>query len=103
MFVIELVHGTLTNIQGFSAPDADLSLALNRSDLSAIMSGAKSFEALVGEGKVKVEGDLAILGRLAGMMGSFDPLFEIMPGTKAMAQPGEAPSLEATVGKSVAE
>ena len=103
MFVIELVNGTLTNIQGFSVPDADLSLALNRSDLSAVMSGAKSFEALVGEGKVKVDGDLSILGRLAGMMGSFDPLFEIMPGTKAMAQPGEAASLEAVVGKTVAE
>ena len=37
------------------------------------------------------------------MMGSFDPLFEIMPGTKSMAQVGEEISLEATIGKAVVE
>jgi alkyl sulfatase BDS1-like metallo-beta-lactamase superfamily hydrolase len=102
-FVIELAHGTLTNIQGYKAPDADLSLSLNRSDLSAVMAGAKTFEALVGEGKVTVEGDLSVLGRLAAMMGSFDPLFEIMPGTKAIAAAEEAASLDASVGKAAVE
>jgi alkyl sulfatase BDS1-like metallo-beta-lactamase superfamily hydrolase len=102
-FVIELAHGTLTNIQGHTAPDAQLSLTLNRSDLSNVMSGADTFEAMVGAGKVTVEGDLSVLGQLAGMMGSFDPLFEIMPGTKARAEADEGASLEAVVGKAVAE
>jgi alkyl sulfatase BDS1-like metallo-beta-lactamase superfamily hydrolase len=101
--VIELVHGTLTNIQGHTAPDAQLSLTLNRSDLSNVMSGADTFEAMVGAGKVTVEGDLSVLGQLAGMMGSFDPLFEIMPGTKARAEADEGASLEAVVGKAVVE
>jgi alkyl sulfatase BDS1-like metallo-beta-lactamase superfamily hydrolase len=102
-FVIELAHGTLTNIQGHTAKDADLSLSLNRSDLSNVMSGADTFEALVAAGKVTVEGDLSVLGQLAGMMGSFDPLFEIMPGTGAMAEAGAAASLEALVGKAAVE
>jgi alkyl sulfatase BDS1-like metallo-beta-lactamase superfamily hydrolase len=102
-FVIELVHGTLTNIQGYTAPDAQLSLTLNRSDLSTVMSGADTFEAMVGAGKVTVEGDLSVLGQLAGMMGSFDPLFEIMPGTKARVEADEGASLEAVVGKAVVE
>jgi alkyl sulfatase BDS1-like metallo-beta-lactamase superfamily hydrolase len=102
-FVIELAHGTLTNIQGHAAAAADLSLTLNRSDLSDVMSGAATFEALVGAGKVGIDGDMGVLGRLAGMMGSFDPLFEILPGTKVSAAPEDAATLEAIVGKSVAE
>jgi alkyl sulfatase BDS1-like metallo-beta-lactamase superfamily hydrolase len=102
-FVIELAHGTLTNIQGYAVPDANLSLTLNRSDLSDVMSGAATFEALVGAGKVEIEGDMGVLGQLAGMMGSFDPLFEIMPGTKVSAGPEDAATLEAIVGNSVVE
>jgi len=102
-FVIELSNATLTNIQGYTAADADLSLTMNRSDLTEVMTGAQSFEALVGAGKVTVEGDLSVLGRLAGMMGSFDPLFEILPGTKAPAEQAADATLTATVGAAVSE
>jgi alkyl sulfatase BDS1-like metallo-beta-lactamase superfamily hydrolase len=102
-FVIELAHGTLTNIQGYAASDADLSLTLNRSDLSDVMSGVATFEALVAAGKVEIDGDIGVLGQLAGMMGAFDPLFEIMPGTKVSAAPEDAATLEAIVGNSVVE
>jgi hypothetical protein len=37
------------------------------------------------------------------MMGAFDPLFEIMPGTKVSAAPEDAATLEAIVGNSVVE
>jgi alkyl sulfatase BDS1-like metallo-beta-lactamase superfamily hydrolase len=102
-FVIELAHGTLTNIQGYAAPDANLGLTLNRGDLSEVMSGAATFEALMGAGKVEIEGDMGVLGQLAGMMGTFDPLFEIMPGTKVSAGPEDAATLEAIIGNSVVE
>lgn len=76
---------------------------MNRSDLSEVMSGAATFEALVGAGKVEIDGDMGVLGQLAGMMGSFDPLFEIMPGTKVSAGLEDAATLEAIVGNSVVE
>lgn len=102
-FVVELVNATLTNIQGYTAPDADLTLTLNRADLTNVMTGQDTFEALVQAGKVKIDGDIGILAQLAGMMGSFDPLFEVMPGTKATAAPEKVGSLEALVGGTVSE
>jgi alkyl sulfatase BDS1-like metallo-beta-lactamase superfamily hydrolase len=81
-FLIELSNATLSNVQGFTAKNADLSLTLNRSDLNLVMMGVKTFEELVGEGKVKIEGDISILKQLVGMMDEFDLTFEILPGTK---------------------
>jgi alkyl sulfatase BDS1-like metallo-beta-lactamase superfamily hydrolase len=98
MFVIELANATLTNIRGYTAPDAALSLTLNRSDLTDVMVGAQDFGALVAAGKVQAEGDLSVLATLAGMMGSFDPLFEVLPGTKAAAAVEDSASLEAVTG-----
>jgi alkyl sulfatase BDS1-like metallo-beta-lactamase superfamily hydrolase len=98
-FVIELANATLTNIRGFQAGNADLTLTLNRSDLTEVMMGAQTFEALVQAGAVTHEGDLGILAQLAGMMGSFDPLFEILPGTRTAAAATETASLEAVTGK----
>jgi alkyl sulfatase BDS1-like metallo-beta-lactamase superfamily hydrolase len=102
-FVIELANATLTNIKGYTAPDAALSLTLNRSDLTEVMVGAQDFGALVQAGKVAVEGDLGVLATLAGMMGDFDPLFEVLPGTKAATGSGESASLEATISGTVVE
>ncbi|MCX7301659.1 MAG: MBL fold metallo-hydrolase [Rhodobacterales bacterium] len=80
-FIIEMANATLTNIQGFLAPDPDLTITLNRSDLEGVMMGETGFEGLIASGAAVVEGDLAILGTLAGLMVQFDPLFEVMPGT----------------------
>jgi alkyl sulfatase BDS1-like metallo-beta-lactamase superfamily hydrolase len=102
-FVVELTNATLTNIRGYAAPDADLSLTLARSDLSDIMIGAQGFEELVAAGKVTVEGDLSVLATLAGMMGDFDPLFEVMPGTKAATSVPQSASLEAVTGQIAVE
>jgi alkyl sulfatase BDS1-like metallo-beta-lactamase superfamily hydrolase len=80
-FVVELSNATLTNIAGFTAPDADLSLTLNRGDLERIMMGTAAFEDLITEGAVTFDGDIAILGQLAALMVPFDPRFEVLPGT----------------------
>ncbi len=82
-FVVELANATLTNIQGYQAEKADLTLTIKRSDLELTMMGVKPLEAQIREGKAKAEGDVSILTKLAATMVDFDPRFEIMPGTKA--------------------
>lgn len=82
-FIIEMDNATLTNIAGFQAEKADLTLTINREDLVQTMMGAKTLEAQIADGTAKFSGDLGILKQLASLMVDFDPRFEIMPGTKA--------------------
>jgi alkyl sulfatase BDS1-like metallo-beta-lactamase superfamily hydrolase len=81
-YVIELSNATLTNIEGYLADDADLSITINRSDLEQVMMGLKSFMAQVEDGTAQTEGDLGVLEQLATTMVDFDLLFEVLPGTK---------------------
>jgi len=81
-FVIELSNATLTNIEGYLADDADLSITINRSDLEQVMMGAKSFTAQIEDGTAQTEGDLGVLGLLASTMVDFELLFEVLPCTK---------------------
>jgi alkyl sulfatase BDS1-like metallo-beta-lactamase superfamily hydrolase len=81
-YVIELSNATLTNIEGYLADDADLSITINRSDLEQVMMGVKSFTAQIEDGTAQTQGDLGVLGQLASTMVDFDLLFEILPGTK---------------------
>jgi alkyl sulfatase BDS1-like metallo-beta-lactamase superfamily hydrolase len=82
-FIVELDNATLTNIEGFQAEKADLTLTINRADLVLTMMGAKTLEAQIADGTAKVDGDSSVLAKLASTMVDFDPRFEIMPGTKA--------------------
>ena len=84
-FIVELENATLTNIKGFQASRPDLTLTINRSDLELTMTGAKTLEAQIADGSAKVQGDASILKQLASAMVTFDPRFEIMPGTKGIA------------------
>jgi alkyl sulfatase BDS1-like metallo-beta-lactamase superfamily hydrolase len=102
-FVVELSNATLTNIQGYQADNADLTLTVNRSDLERVMGGAATLEMLLAEGAARVEGDVAILGKLAGLMVEFDPRFEIMAGTKALTEAVQAEALEADIGAVIPE
>jgi alkyl sulfatase BDS1-like metallo-beta-lactamase superfamily hydrolase len=81
-FVIELSNATLTNIEGYLADDADLSITIDRSDLEQVMMGVKSFTAQIEDGTAQTEGNLGVLGQLASTMVDFELLFEILPGTK---------------------
>jgi alkyl sulfatase BDS1-like metallo-beta-lactamase superfamily hydrolase len=81
-YIIELSNATLTNIQGYQADNADLSITINRSDLEQVMLGAKTLMAQIEDGTAKIDGDLGVLKQLASAMVSFDLLFEILPGTK---------------------
>jgi alkyl sulfatase BDS1-like metallo-beta-lactamase superfamily hydrolase len=82
-FVVELSNGTLTNIAGFQADDADLTITINRSDLEQTMMGAKSFDEQIKSGKAKLKGDREPYEQLKSMLVQFDLGFEIMPGTGA--------------------
>jgi alkyl sulfatase BDS1-like metallo-beta-lactamase superfamily hydrolase len=82
-FVVELSNGTLTNIAGFQADDADLTITINRTDLEQTMMGAKSFDEQIASGKATLKGKREPYDALKTMLVHFDLGFEIMPGTGA--------------------
>ena len=102
-FIVELENATLTNIQGYTAPNADLTLTINRADLEQVMMGAKPLEAQIADGTATVEGDVSILAKLAATMVDFDPRFPIMPGTGNLAGAVLADPFAAVTGKSISE
>ena len=81
-FLIELSNSTLTNVEGYLHDDPDLSMTINRTDLEIVMAGEKELEAQFADGTATFEGDIGILGVLAAAMADFDPLFEVLPGTR---------------------
>ena len=81
-YVVELSDATLTNIEGYQAEDADLTLTIDRADLEQVMMGAKSLADQIADGTAKVDGDVAVLEQLASTMVRFEVGFEILPGTK---------------------
>ena len=81
-YIIELSNATLTNIEGYQADNADLSITIKRSDLEPVMMGTKSFKAQIEDGTAQTEGNLGVLDQLASAMIEFDLFFEVLPGTK---------------------
>ena len=102
-FVVELRNATLTNIAGYQAPDADLTLTINRADLEQTMTGEKGLDAQIADGTAQVEGDVGLLVQLAGLMVQFNPRFEIMPGTKASVEAAPEHPYQAAVGAVIPE
>ena len=80
--VVEMSNGTLTNISGFTAPDADLTLSIHRSDLLPVMMKQVTLGDQIRAGKARVDGNVRVLAQLRSTLVEFDPVFEIMPGTR---------------------
>jgi alkyl sulfatase BDS1-like metallo-beta-lactamase superfamily hydrolase len=80
-YVLELSNGALTNIAGYRAADADLTIIIDRSELDLFITGKASFPELVQSGKAMLEGDPDVFAQLQTMLVSFDGRFAIMPGT----------------------
>lgn len=80
-YAVEFSNATLTNIKGEQAQNPDLTLTLNRADLNELMMGKVGFEELVKQGKARLDGDPTPLIKLRGMIASFTPDFEMLPGT----------------------
>ena len=93
-YLVELSNGTLTNAEGFQAKDPDLSITINRTDLEPVMMGLKTLRSQIDEGVAKAEGDTSILGKLAAALVTFNPRFEILPGTAGPAEKTELRDFE---------
>ncbi|MGR3661401.1 MAG: alkyl/aryl-sulfatase [Paracoccaceae bacterium] len=103
-FLIELANATLTNLPGFISDTPDLTLTINRTDLEMTMAGEKTLDAQIMDGTAKADGDLSVLGILAGAMVDFDPLFEVLPGTRTVqVEVPHSDTFEAVPGKVVVE
>ena len=103
-FLIELDNATLTNLEGFLADDPDLTLVINRTDLERTMIGEVELEKQIADGTAKVEGDVGVLKKLASTMVDFEPLFEVLPGTKtAKSQIAQTNAYEVVPGRPIAE
>jgi len=91
-FVLELSNATLTNIKGFQAEKADLTITMNRADLETVMMGKSTFDDQINAGKAKLVGDRRPYDQLKGMLIQFEIGFEILPGTK----PGKSAQTKAS-------
>ena len=80
--VVEMSNGTLTNIVGFTVADADATLTINRADLLPVMMQQTTFAKQIAAGKAVLDGNGLVLARFASTLVEFDPLFEMMPGTR---------------------
>ena len=81
-YVVELSNETLTNIEGYQAPDAELTITIKREDLIPIMMGIKTFDDQRKAGKARFKGDRKLFDSLRKAMADFDLFFEMMPGTQ---------------------
>ena len=79
--MVELSNGTLTNIEGFQADDADLTVTIDRKDLEKTMMGAVSFDEQISAGKARLKGNRQVYEDLKTLLVHFDLGFEMMPGT----------------------
>lgn len=103
-FLIEMENATLANAAGFQAAKPNLTMTIKRTDLEQIMSGAKTLEAQIASGVLKLDGDASVLTRLASTMVDFDPRFQIMPGTKVRdTGAAKAGAYEAVPRQTIAE
>ena len=60
-YLIELSNSALTNIEGYQAEDAELTLTIDRADLEQVMMGVKSLAAQIEDGTATADGDLGVL------------------------------------------
>jgi alkyl sulfatase BDS1-like metallo-beta-lactamase superfamily hydrolase len=81
-YIIEMSGGTLTNIKGYEVDKPDLTITINRTDLEEVMMGKLTFDEQIKKGKAKLKGNRKVYEQLKSTLVQFDPLFEIMPGTK---------------------
>ena len=80
-YAVELSNSTLTNLEGFLVEGPDLTITVDRSDLEEAMIGATTLQQLVINGVARLDGDPAVLAKLASLLVHFEVGFEIMPGT----------------------
>jgi alkyl sulfatase BDS1-like metallo-beta-lactamase superfamily hydrolase len=93
-YLVELSNSALTNIEGYQAKEADLTLTIDRADLEQVMMGVKTLAAQIEDGTAKADGNLDVLKQLGSTMVSFEMGFEILPGTKGAPEETELNDFE---------
>ncbi len=87
-FVTEMANGNFSNYEwnkfaekfdAGSKPVADATLHINKSDVSKVLIGTTTFEALLKSGAAKIEGDISVFEKLKAAQVEFDESFEIVP------------------------
>ena len=84
-YVVELSNSTLTSIPGFQAPNPDVTVIINRTDLEPVMMQQATFASQAAAGRARLDGNARVLDQLMSCLVPFDPGFEIMPGTRVAA------------------
>jgi alkyl sulfatase BDS1-like metallo-beta-lactamase superfamily hydrolase len=80
--IIEMSNSTLTHISGYQADNPDATIRMNRSDLIPVIAGQATLASQLMAGNGEVIGNAGVLQQLASVLVEFDPVFEIMPGTR---------------------
>jgi alkyl sulfatase BDS1-like metallo-beta-lactamase superfamily hydrolase len=90
-YAVELSNGVLSSIKGYQAPNADLTITMNRSDLETVLTGQATFDQQIERGRAILVGDREPYEQLKGMLVQFSPVWEILPGTIPEKLGGTAP------------
>ncbi|WP_424990593.1 alkyl/aryl-sulfatase [Fluviibacterium sp. S390] len=99
-YILELSNATLTNIEGYQADDADLTVTIDREQLVPVMIGEATIDAQIDAGNARAEGDRTVLTQMASLLTDFEMTFEVMPGTDgATAVPGRYDTVDAATGE----
>jgi len=81
--IVELSNATLTTRAGFSSPQPDLTLTVDRSVFEEVLTGQSTDMGLVADGRATLEGDPSHFEVFYGALAEFDLLFELIPGTES--------------------
>jgi alkyl sulfatase BDS1-like metallo-beta-lactamase superfamily hydrolase len=76
--VLFLANAALNHSFGRHDPDADATLRLTREPLNRIIMGQSSFDDLVADGSIEVDGDASLVNELWSLLDSFDLWFNIV-------------------------
>jgi alkyl sulfatase BDS1-like metallo-beta-lactamase superfamily hydrolase len=77
-YALNLQNSALTYRSAWLSPTPDVSLALARSTLDAIMVGQTTFQLEIAAGRVTLQGDPTKLLQLMGLLDTFSPNFNIV-------------------------
>ena len=81
-YIVEMSHGTLTSVAGYSEANPELSISVNREDLSPVIAGQASLLQLLQRGVGSSQGDIGVLEQLGSVLVGFVPGFAVVPGTE---------------------
>lgn len=77
-YLVELSNATLTNIEGVTVQDADLSLTISRENWTLVILKQVALRDLLASGKASFAGDIRILNQLFSLLDEFPFWFNIV-------------------------